>query len=46
MVKEKELANFCGYFTPSERSNTKKSSKKLLSREEAEKKWSEMFKKK
>lgn len=47
LVKDKKMANFCGYFTLGiVNSGDKAPAKKLLTREEAEKKWQEMIKKK
>ena len=46
-VKDKKMANFCGYFTPCDDNAAGRSEpKKLLSKEEAEKKWAKLFKKK
>ena len=46
-VKDKNMANFCGYFALKEvKTGEEPSAKKLLSKEEAEKRWAEMLKKK
>ncbi|MFC1563863.1 hypothetical protein ACFL6G_02950 [candidate division KSB1 bacterium] len=46
-VKEKANANYCGYFSQKKRGGApKEDTRKFLSREDAEKKWQEMLKKK
>ncbi len=45
-VQDKANANYCGYFSVKKTDGPVEESKKLLSKEEAEKKWQEMLKKK
>ncbi|MCH8286145.1 hypothetical protein IIB79_06390 [candidate division KSB1 bacterium] len=46
-MKDKNMANFCGYFALKEvKTGEEPPTKKLLSKEEAEKRWAEMLKKK
>ncbi len=46
-VKEKPGANYCGYFAIKKQNvRTREAPKKYISKEEAEKKWNELFKKK
>ena len=47
LVNDKKMANFCGYFMPGENDlGTLPAEKKLLTKEEAEKRWTELTKKK
>jgi len=45
-VKNKDAANFCDYFEPKSADNLHASGRKKLSKEDAAKKWDELFKKK
>ena len=45
-VQDKKMANFCGYFMPrDDEAKDTSPPKKLLTKEEAEKKWAILFKK-